>query len=233
MTSKNRFALTAASITFILMIGSTPTMAAGLSKADSSSDAASTSKKKEMRGDNGQNCASSSKVKIRVDGRAGEFTLNEKGELVAGTAAPTFSGCSADKGKESVAPETQAASSTFSYAFGPYRTTYSASDANSNFWAQQSYAAGLTTAYRWEPSAYVRSIIYGDALQAYAFKSPDNCSYNKPGYDADYIFHWSCTGQSNLNAYYMWGQWSFRAAGPGWTGYADITWDFSYQITYV
>lgn len=232
MTFKRKISVVAALVAFVLMVGSAPAMA-GEHDSAGQMDAATSQKKQEIRGGNGQNCASSSKIKIRVDGSNGDYTLNDNGELVPGAAVPTFSGCSVKASKESARTAIQAVDSTFSYTFGPYRTTYSASDSNSTFWAQQSYSTGLTTAYRWEPSAYVRSIIYGDALQAYAFKSPDNCSYNKPGYDADYIFHWSCTGQSNLHVYYLWGQWSFRAAGPGWSGYADITWDFDYQIAYV
>jgi hypothetical protein len=231
--SMKRFRMASVLIAIVMAAGSTSAAALPGPGIEPNLSPENAQKMQELRGGDGQNCVSSSTVKIQVDGREGEFTLDDKGNLVSGSGEPKFSGCSSENSREANTSGATAAASTFSYAFGPGRTTYAASDANSNFWAQQSYASGLTTAYRWEPSAGVRAIIYGDALQAYAFKSPDNCSYNKPGYDADYIYHWSCTGQSNLNAYYMWGQWSFRASGPGWSGTADINWDFSYQITYV
>lgn len=192
------------------------------------------SKYKEIRKGRGAHCASSSIVTIKVDGKDGDYTLDREGKLKKGPAEPQFSGCvNQDQVKKDKSSPMLLAATFGTYHFGPSRTSFYASDTNSQFWAQQSYTAGLMTSYRWAPSAYLKSIIYGNALTAYAFKSPANCSYNKAGQNEDYIFHWSCGNQSTSSMYYLYGEWAFRAAGPGWSGTANVKWDFNYAITYV
>ncbi|WP_306925227.1 hypothetical protein [Arthrobacter globiformis] len=192
------------------------------------------SKYQEIRKGGGANCASSSVVSIKVDGKDGDYTLDREGRLKKGPAEPQFSGCEdQEQVKKNKSSPTLLAATFGTFYFGPNRPSFYASDTNSQFWAQQSYAAGLPTSYRWAPSAYLKSIIYGEALTAYAFKSPANCGYNKAGQNEDYIFHWSCGSQSTSSMYYLYGEWAFRAAGPGWSGTATVKWDFNYAITYV
>lgn len=206
---------------------------------DSSESTASESSgyeiRKKLRASKSNGCMSASMVTIKVDSKEGEYSLGSDGGLKEGRGAVEYSGCTYNKstseGSKKQAVPMQA--SLGSNYFSPNRAFYFTEDRNSRFWAQQSYDGGLTTAYRWAPSDSVKSIAYGPALKAYAFKTPDNCSYNKAGEDKNYIFHWSCSGQSTSKMYNMWGQWEFRAAGPGWSGYATIVWDFEYGITYV
>ncbi|GAA5190720.1 hypothetical protein GCM10023346_08350 [Arthrobacter gyeryongensis] len=226
--------LTTITVLGLILVGTPPSEAA-LRVEPGVSESTSDEVHQRLRGNGGTGCTSASVISIRVDGADGEYTIDPGGKLKKGPGEVEYSGCRAgEQVSRTGGLELAAQRSTFGpYHFGPNRTFYTAGDSNSKFWAQQSYDSGLTTAFRWAPSDYVKSIAYGPALQAYAFKSPDNCSYNKAGQSKDYIFHWSCTGQSTSKMYYLWGQWEFRAAGPDWSGYATVTWDFNYGITYV
>ena len=124
-----------------------------------------------------------------------------------------------------------AATAFGSKTFLPSSPWYNYTDSNSQFTAQTTFtSAGYPTAFGFKLSGALVAISTGPMITANSYKGPGNCTYNKPGVDPSYFFHWSCPNKSLGTSYPAYGTWRFPINVSGYTGTATVQWNFNYVI---
>lgn len=174
-------------------------------------------------------CAFVADVSVVMDGQTRAIGIDPvTGRLTANSSASADDcGSVTEAGSHSPStPQDDFGSKTFT----SQAPTYTKTDANSTFNAQTNFVAGLPTAFGFKVSPALVAAAISPVTTATATRTPPNCTYNKPGVEVAYPFHWSCSRQSAEVAYHFAGKWVFRVEIGGQTGTATINWKFDYII---
>lgn len=161
---------------------------------------------------------------IRLDGRAGTYSLAPDGSLVAGsslTNAPCPSATAAPSGGLSAA----ATPVPIGYkTFTPGSPGFSAVDGNGAFNAQYTYSANVVAA-SYQISPALRAVAIGTAAET-VNQAPTYC-HDAHVESVYYFFHWSCASGFGI-VQSMTGYFFFPIQVSGVRGTAEIDWMFRY-----